>query len=142
MATPTGTEARVCADIAKRQELGIRKYGATVEGNPLSLREWLQHAYEEALDLAVYLRRSIDHMDAEAHQEPPSMSSEVAAQPVAPGDTKELRELIDKFIEKYDLTWPGFQEREILSKCLGALDELDRLRSTKAATLVVPPDGC
>jgi len=56
----TGTEARVCADIAARQLLGIAKYGTTVENNPLSREEWLQHAYEEALDLAVYLRRAID----------------------------------------------------------------------------------
>ena len=59
-ATATGTEARVCADLAARQQLGIAKYGTTVADNPLSLREWLQHAYEEALDLAVYLRRAIE----------------------------------------------------------------------------------
>ena len=56
----TGTEAKVCADIAKRQELGIAKYGTTVEGNKLPFRAWLQHAYEEALDMAIYLRRAID----------------------------------------------------------------------------------
>lgn len=60
----TGTEARVCADIARRQQLGIAKYGRTVEANPLQLREWLQHAYEEALDQAIYLRRSIEELDA------------------------------------------------------------------------------
>lgn len=60
----TGTEARVCADIARRQQLGIAKYGTTVAANPIALRAWLQHAYEEALDLAVYLRRSIDELDA------------------------------------------------------------------------------
>lgn len=56
----TGIEKKVCEDIAKRQELGLAKYGTTVEENPLTLREWLQHAYEEALDMAVYLRRAID----------------------------------------------------------------------------------
>ena len=56
----TGIEARVCEDIAARQQLGINKYGTTVEGNPLPLREWLQHAYEEALDMAIYLRRAIE----------------------------------------------------------------------------------
>ena len=66
MTTATGTEARVCALIAQRQQLGIAKYGATVEGNPLHLRQWLQHALEEALDLAVYLQRSIEGMDAGA----------------------------------------------------------------------------
>lgn len=59
----TGTEARVCADIAERQALGIRKYGTTVEDNPLTLRQWLQHAYEETLDQAVYLKRAIEELD-------------------------------------------------------------------------------
>ena len=61
-----GTEARVCADIARRQQVGIKKYGTTVEGNPLSLRQWLQHTYEEVLDQAVYLRRSIEELDRKA----------------------------------------------------------------------------
>lgn len=56
----TGIEKKVCEDIAKRQELGIAKYGTTVEGNPLPHRAWLQHAYEEALDMAVYLRRAME----------------------------------------------------------------------------------
>jgi len=59
----TGTEARVCEDIAARQELGVRKYGTTVQANPLPLRAWLQHAYEETLDQAVYLRRAIEELD-------------------------------------------------------------------------------
>ncbi len=59
----SGTEARVCEDIAKRQQVGLAKYGTSVEANPLSLREWLQHAYEETLDKAVYLRRAIEEMD-------------------------------------------------------------------------------
>lgn len=59
----TGTEKRVCEDIAKRQELGIAKYKTTVEDNPLSLRQWLQHAYEETLDQAIYLKRSIEEID-------------------------------------------------------------------------------
>lgn len=58
-----GTEARVMADIEQRQQLGIAKYGTTVADNPLSLREWLQHAYEECLDQAVYLRRAIEQID-------------------------------------------------------------------------------
>lgn len=61
--TATGTEQRVCEDIAMRQYLGVSKYGTTVEKNPLTLREWLQHAYEECLDQAVYLKRAIEEMD-------------------------------------------------------------------------------
>lgn len=61
---PTGTEAKVCADIALRQAKGIAKYSTTVADNPLALREWLRAAYEEALDMAIYLRRAIDKIDA------------------------------------------------------------------------------
>lgn len=63
MNNPTGTEAAVCDDIARRQALGIAKYGTTVADNPLSLREWLQHAYEETLDKAIYLKRAIEEID-------------------------------------------------------------------------------
>jgi hypothetical protein len=59
-----GTEARVCADIALRQQMGMQKYGTSVEANPLPLRAWLQHAYEETLDQAIYLRRVIEELDA------------------------------------------------------------------------------
>ncbi len=55
----TGIEAQVCADIASRQQRGIAKYGVTVQDNPLPLKEWLQHAYEETLDKAIYLKRAI-----------------------------------------------------------------------------------
>ncbi len=60
---PTGVEARVCADIAKRQEVGLAKYGMSVEDNPLLFRAWLQHAYEECLDQAVYLKKAIEKLD-------------------------------------------------------------------------------
>lgn len=59
----TGTEADVCDDIARRQRLGVRKYGKTVRGNQLSLREWHQHHYEELLDAAIYTKRIIEEMD-------------------------------------------------------------------------------
>lgn len=62
----TGIEAIVCEDIANRQQLGINKYGTTVADNNLSLREWLQHQYEELLDAAVYCRRAIAEIDANA----------------------------------------------------------------------------
>ncbi len=60
---PTVIEAIVCRDIAERQQAGIAKYGTTVGDNPLSLRGWLNHAYEECLDQAIYLRRAIAEID-------------------------------------------------------------------------------
>jgi hypothetical protein len=55
----SGIEALVCEDIAKRQQVGIAKYGTSVAENMLSHTEWLQHAYEESLDMAVYLKRAM-----------------------------------------------------------------------------------
>ena len=57
-----GTEARICADIAARQQFGIKKYGVSVEANPLPLVAWLEHAYFEALDHAVYLKRAMEEV--------------------------------------------------------------------------------
>lgn len=62
----TGTEARVCALIAKRQSLGLAKYGCSVRDNPLVLRQWLQHQLEELLDAAVYCQRAIEELDRNA----------------------------------------------------------------------------
>jgi hypothetical protein len=59
MNEPLGIELLVAQDIAARQEIGIRKYGVTVEDNQLTQQEWLQHAYEEALDLAIYLKAAL-----------------------------------------------------------------------------------
>ncbi len=59
---PQGIEAKVCEDITKRQQFGINKYGRTVEFNPLDLKQWLQHAYEECLDQAIYLKRAMKEL--------------------------------------------------------------------------------
>ena len=49
----------VRADLLQRSQVGIAKYGATLTRTDLSLRDWLQHAYEETLDQANYLKRAI-----------------------------------------------------------------------------------
>lgn len=56
--------AAVCADLKSRSERGIGKYGVTLDRDDLSQREWLQHAYEEALDLANYLKRIMMDLDS------------------------------------------------------------------------------
>ncbi len=56
----TDIETLVREDILKRQQRGLSKYGVTVADNPLTRKQWLQHAYEESLDLAVYLKRLIE----------------------------------------------------------------------------------
>ena len=55
----SGIEAQVCDDIARRQKMGVKKYGTTLADNPAGEIERLQHAYEETLDLANYLKWQI-----------------------------------------------------------------------------------
>lgn len=46
-------------DLLKRSKVGIKKYGVTLDEADLKLSEWLQHAYEECLDQANYLKAAI-----------------------------------------------------------------------------------
>jgi len=50
-------EDKVCEEIQARAEIGLNKYGVSMERTDLTIVEWLQHGMEEALDLAVYLKR-------------------------------------------------------------------------------------
>lgn len=52
------TEA-VKADLDARTKKGIKEYGTGLSGAELSEKEILNHAYEEALDLAQYLKKRI-----------------------------------------------------------------------------------
>lgn len=49
-------------DLHQRSQLGIKKYGVTLDRDDLNLRDWLQHAYEETLDKALYLKRAINEL--------------------------------------------------------------------------------
>lgn len=51
-------------DLLRRSQAGIKKYSVTLDRTDLTLRDWLQHAYEECLDQANYLKRSIMEIDA------------------------------------------------------------------------------
>jgi hypothetical protein len=46
-------------DLLAREDKGIKEYGTTMDRTDLSEIEWLQHAYEEALDLSIYLKKLI-----------------------------------------------------------------------------------
>lgn len=46
-------------DLLQRSQKGIDKYKTTLDKKDLSLKDWLQHAYEECLDQANYLKKSI-----------------------------------------------------------------------------------
>lgn len=47
----------------KRVEKGINSYGVTMDRNDLTQKEWLIHAQEEAMDLAIYLEKIIQNID-------------------------------------------------------------------------------
>lgn len=41
----------------KRSNVGVAKYGTTLEENKASLLEWLQHLQEELMDATLYVER-------------------------------------------------------------------------------------
>ena len=51
---------RLIAEIKQRRNMGLKKYGVLLKDAPLSRKDLLQHAKEEALDLAEYLQTLID----------------------------------------------------------------------------------
>lgn len=55
----TAVEDAVILKIRQRRERGTQKYGTTMERTDLTRREWLIHAQEEAMDLAIYLEKLI-----------------------------------------------------------------------------------
>jgi hypothetical protein len=52
----------VIADIEKRKAVGLERYGTLLQ--PFNGRDALRDAYEEALDLAQYLRQAIEERDS------------------------------------------------------------------------------
>jgi len=52
-------EEKVIDKIRTRAEVGKSKYGVTMERGDLSELDWLIHAQEEVMDLAIYLEKLI-----------------------------------------------------------------------------------
>lgn len=52
-------EDEVCRKIQKRAEVGLKKYGVTVERNDLEFLDWLNHLQEELMDATVYIEKII-----------------------------------------------------------------------------------
>lgn len=55
-------EEQVIAKIRSRAEVGLNKYGVTLERDDLSIEEWLTHAQEEAMDLSGYLEKTVEEV--------------------------------------------------------------------------------
>jgi hypothetical protein len=53
-------ENKVCIKILDRAEVGEKKYGTTMDRTDLSTADWIKHAQEEAMDLAVYLEKILE----------------------------------------------------------------------------------
>ena len=62
-------EDEVCKKIQLRSLRGQAKYGVTMETASLTRLEWLIHAQEEAMDLAVYLQKLIEMEGEELEEE-------------------------------------------------------------------------
>lgn len=60
MKPPSAILQIVIAELKVREELGLNKYGTTMDRKDLTTKQWLQHAYEEALDLSLYLKKLIE----------------------------------------------------------------------------------
>lgn len=52
-------------DLLRRSQVGIEKYGMMLDRKDLNLRAWAEHAYQESLDFANYLKRIIMELDGE-----------------------------------------------------------------------------
>jgi hypothetical protein len=52
----------VVADLDTRKQMGVKKYGVALQ--PSNGRDSLQDAYEEALDLCVYIKNEIRHRES------------------------------------------------------------------------------
>ncbi len=50
---------QVIEDLTNRSLVGIKKYNTTLDRTDIDLKGWLEHAYQEALDKALYLKRAM-----------------------------------------------------------------------------------
>jgi hypothetical protein len=56
---------KVISDLEDREALGINKYGTDCDRADYELIDWLQEAYEETLDKAMYLQAAIKKLQSE-----------------------------------------------------------------------------
>lgn len=50
---------QVIEDMRQREAKGKKEYGTTMDRTDLSDTDWMDYAYEEALDLSIYLKKII-----------------------------------------------------------------------------------
>jgi len=54
---------KVLAKYYERSQLGIKKYGRTLDRDDLSLTDWLKEAQAEAMDFALYCEAAINRIE-------------------------------------------------------------------------------
>jgi len=106
----------VMEDQTKRKQYGLDKYNSLLQ--PFNGRDQLQDAYEEALDLCVYLRMAIEERDLNLAQGLEDERHFLRGYEVGIRDEKRRHEREDER-EKIDIFQEGYNK--------GALDERDRL---------------
>jgi hypothetical protein len=47
----------VIKQFQERSEVGIQKYGVTLDRNDLNTLQWINHAQQEAMDFVLYLEK-------------------------------------------------------------------------------------
>jgi len=117
-------------DLLRRSAIGIKKYNVTLDRTDLSLVDWLQHAYEECLDQANYLKKSIltlknQEIKMQDNQsitiDPKGLAKQLAEQSVLetitnhnatyPNNLKEVFEVLDEITpEKQELQYTPFAQ--------------------------------
>jgi hypothetical protein len=54
---------KVLAKYYERSQLGVKKYGRTLDRDDLSLTDWLKEAQAEAMDFALYCEAAINRIE-------------------------------------------------------------------------------
>ena len=82
--TPTGIEALVVQDIARRQQEGIANYGKPLAESGLSPLQLMFEAYHESLDFSIYLRAIIEKAKAAFDVEEMLVTGKFKGRPATP----------------------------------------------------------
>lgn len=53
----------VVAKFSSRSEVGVKKYGTTLEENELTLIQWLNHLQEELMDATLYVQKLKEELE-------------------------------------------------------------------------------
>lgn len=110
----------------QREQVGIAKYGVTVDRTDLTHVEWLQHALEEDMDRCLYMKRAIDAAIA-LIAERDELSGDLELMRVIAGknayERDKLREALAEIVRIHENVWSPKQADRIADLALKALQE-------------------